>query len=290
MIRSILMATLILISLTGCDQSSDNASSSGKADLAQFVGLSDGKSTSGPQPKIVQAQAPVEQSGQPVVPAPTQPKIYTFQGNVLLPPNAYMNNQNGSINQMDVCGNQTPAQSNGEKYCYKFSELSNRLYDADHSGLDVWDVRGDWLLMLTKAEKDQNPHELWVEKSKLGVYHPYADIMQQKLLFLGDWSYQKQPEWPLQAYDGPDGQPIELKKENYPATKSSSPMVMITSVAQSSKKELWFKLNLINSLCENTSGTNNMAPSPVVMNLWYPAYRIENNLRVPTVWFSAKGC
>ena len=294
MLKAVFVLCLIL-NLTACDKASSNQSSDKAPDtLAQYAASGSGKPAAGakksepaPTPK------PVEQSGQPAPQAPAQAKIYTFQGNALLPPNAYMDNPNGKIDDISVCGVAalTPASvpANAQQYCYKFSELSNRLYDKDHSGLDVWDVQGNYYLLLTKTEKDQTPHELWVERTQFGVYHPYADITQQKLLFLGDWDYKTKPEWPLQAYNGPDGTVIELKKENYPTMKSSSPMVMIVAVAQSAKKELWFQLNIINSLCESR-GSKDETVSPVIMNVWYPAYRLQNNLRIPTVWFDAKGC
>ena len=308
MTRSILFKSfcvaVTVCSLTACDGSSDSQKSN--VDLSQFVGRdnapqaqpqntnpTNNSDPNAPQPTIIQSQTPVEQSGQPSLPEPNRAKIYTYQGNVLLPPEAYMDKQSGEIDKLDICGHQTLSQNINQQFCYKFSELMTRLYDRDHAGLDVWDVRGDYYLVLTKAQdKSQAPQELWIAKNKFGVYHPYADIMQQKLLFLGDWNYQVQPQWPLQAYDGPDGTVIEIKKDDYPAQKSSSPMVAITSVAQSGKKELWFKLNLINSLCETSflPQNNNAAPSPVVTNLWFPAYRLEGNLRIPTVWFYAKGC
>jgi hypothetical protein len=231
---------------------------------------------------------------------PQPAKIYTFQGNVLLLPNIYLDKSNASdsVNNVNICGvlSLDTKDNQQQKYCYKLSELHNRLYDADHIALDVWDVRGNYYLMLTKStdtttttDAANKQQELWVDKGQFGVYHPYADITQQKLLFLGDWDYQIAPTWPLQAYDGPDGKVIELKKENYPTIKSTSPMVTIISVAQSSKNELWFRLNLINSLCEQQ--TNPPQPiAPVIMNVWYPAYRVIGNLRVPTVWYSAKGC
>ena len=303
------------IAITACDQSGSNGQKASDI-LAQYAASSNSKSTPAPTvgtppnqpqtqpsatasttpnvPTTIQFQAPVEQSSQPNLPAPNQPKIYTFQGNVLLPPDAYIDAQYNNVDNVNVCGTMLPEPA-AQAYCMKFSELQSHLYDSNHSGLDVWDIQNDRYLLLAKADKDTPARELWVEKGKFGVYHPYADIMQQKLLFLGDWSYQIQPTWPLQAYDGPGGNVIELKKEQYPEKKSQTPMVAITAVAQSSKKELWFKLNLINSLCDSSfslSSTNGAAaaPSPVIMNIWYPAYRLEGNLRVPNVWFNAKGC
>ncbi len=308
MMRCVFLLAVTLF-LAGCGDSgsSNNQAQQQRTVLDQYAAGSGNASkaapapqqnASGQQPQPAASQPAVEQSSQPAPVAPPANKIYTYQGNVLLPPNAYMDNPNNQVDKIDVCGVLSPTQTNSQKYCYKFSELSNRLYDATHSGLDVWDVQGDWYLLLTKTNANggvftvttpEPPRELWVEKSKFGVYHPYADIMQQKLLFLGDWDYKVQPEWPLQAYDGPGGNVIELKKENYPNMKSRNPMVAITAVAQSDKKELWFKLNIINSLCENRM-QDPAAQSPVIMDVWYPAYRLDGNMRIPTVWFSAKGC
>ena len=272
--------------LSGCDQFSQPQST-------QAVGLDStsatAQSTASSTAVLAPDAQPVEQSEQPEMLSPEPAKIYTFQGNVLLPPNIYLDNTDQGVDNVDICGVLSLNEPKTQKYCHKFSELSNRLYDNEHSGLDVWDVQGNWYLLLTKPGNNNvtEIQELWVDKNQFGVYHPYADIMQQKLLFLGDWTYQVPPTWPLQAYDAPGGNVIELKKENYPAMKSSNPMVAITSVAQSPKKELWFRINLINNLCQQTQ---NAPVSPVVMNIWYPAYRLENNLRIPTVWYNARGC
>lgn len=267
-----------VLSLTACGKSDDEQQSHMVTQPQAQVAPS--------QPAVSTQQQPQQQAtlDQPVT-APSTAN-YTFRGNVLLPPDAYLNSNTKKLDDINVCGVLSLDQPTPEKYCFKFKDLHSHLYDSDHAALDVWDVRDNWFLLLSKEDKRR---ELWVDKTKFGVYHPYADIIKQKLLFLGDWNYKNDPTWPLQAYDGPDGNPIELSQDRYPETKSKSPMIAITSVAQSPKKELWFKINLINNLCE-AKAQDNLAP--VVMDIWFPAYRLddETGLYIPTVWYFAKGC
>lgn len=285
-IHTVLLAAIL--SLSACGQSDEQQASppSIVQPQAQVAPSQPNVSNTPPQQQATVAAAPAQavRLDQPVA-APAN-QNYTFRGTVLLPPDSYMSGQNvTTLNETSICGVTSFDQPTSEKYCFKFEEFFNHLYDADHAALDVWDVRDDWYLLLTQKDR----REVWVEKAKFGVYHPYADVIKQKLLFLGDWSYETQPTWPLQAYSAPEGQVIELSKDKYPNMKSRNPMVAITSVAQSSKKELWFKLNLINSLCETTQGADTQ---PVVMDVWFPAYRLDDKtgLYVPTVWYYAKGC
>lgn len=287
-----------------CGQSNDTAGQSSQKPLSDYAAQPQSNTstptpasqassssavgnTSSQQPSVA-ATAGTDQTPPPVDVAsapqtPTQ-KTYMFRGNLLLPPDLSNGAKPRTIQDTNVCGVLSLDQANAEKFCFKFEELHNHLYDADHVALDVWDVRDNWYLLLT--QKDHR--ELWVDKTKFGVYHPYADIINQKLLFLGDWNYKVDPTWPLQAYDGPGGNVIELSKDKYPTMKSKSPMLMITSVSQSPNKELWFKINLVNNLCETRK---NDSLSPVVMDIWYPAYRKdESGLFIPTVWYFAKGC
>ncbi|HEY1096293.1 MAG TPA: hypothetical protein VGF14_03545 [Alphaproteobacteria bacterium] len=212
----------------------------------------------------------------PILP-PNTDRIYTYLGGLIIRPDLYAKTPTGKVDDLQLCGYVQPDKST-QKICAKYSDMYGHLYDYDHIGLDIWDVRGNWYLALARS----GLQEIWMEHEDAD-FRAYPDLVKSGLTFMGDWNYIHDPAWPTKSWAVPQGTEQSVDHNNLPKNASANPMIQLLEAKIMPDKDVWFKVNFTNNVCD---GNNNV----VLANIWYPAYRAEGRLRLPNFWFYSKGC
>jgi hypothetical protein len=214
----------------------------------------------------------------PTVINPNADKTYTYLGGLIIPPAFYEQAPDNDINKLQICGFDTPDAA-GLKVCADFGNIYNHLYSYEHLGLDVWDVRDDWYLVLVR----DGQHEIWLQRPS-GEFKAYPELIKEGLAYMGDWDFAHDPQWPTEGWTTPQGPKVAFDPKALPETKSENPLVVLSDARIMSNKDVWFQVSFTNNVCAD----NNRAV--IMQNVWYPAYRKSLRLNLPTFWFYPKGC
>ena len=138
-------------------------------------------------------------------------------------------------------------------------------YDYEQAGAVVYEERDDWYRI------SRNGEFFWVNKKDTGAFHPYPQILENKLVFL----MEKDPMlWP-----SPSEQPEKLTY-NYRNGHGNELPVTIKKMKQI-KDKWWIQIDVLDSApCAGNE-------AKIIKSGWVPAYTEDNRLQL---WFYSRGC